>query len=107
MPFDVAQDKGWEDKPRSGLNQDGGDRRMDQDYSPVRKVSPLPGVPNLYKQPSFRRKSFSTYLNSLAEKMERIPMTCAMGLGFTAILQTKNPQPKAEDHSNKNILFSY
>jgi len=60
--------KGWEDKPRSGWNQDGGERRMDQDYYPVRKLSPFPGVPNIYKQPSFCRKSFSNRLISLAEK---------------------------------------
>ena len=36
-------------------------------------ISPLPGVPNLYKHPSFRRKHFSLRLISSGGKMDRMP----------------------------------
>ena len=56
------------------------------------KISPLPGVSNLYKHSSFRRKHFSLRLISSGGKMERMPMTCAMGLAlecFQWIIPTK------------------
>ncbi|WP_313260367.1 hypothetical protein [Sphingobacterium sp.] len=45
-------------------------------------MSPLEGVSNLYKQPFFRRKSFSNRLISSGGKMDRMPLTCAMGLAL-------------------------
>src|SRR5690606_18624845 len=57
-----------------------------------KNISPLPGVHNLYKQPSFRRKSFSPRLISSGGKMGRMPMPCAMGLAlecFQKIIPSK------------------
>src|SRR5690606_7685337 len=60
--------------PRCGLTEGGSNFFI--------KISPLPGVSNLYKHSSFRRKHFSLRLISSGGKMDRMPMPCALGLAL-------------------------
>ncbi|MGX1639993.1 hypothetical protein [Sphingobacterium sp.] len=70
-------------------------------------MSPLPGVLNLYKQQSFRRKSFSNRLISSGGEMERMPMPRAMGLALGCFLQnspSKRRVLKEDIPDNKAFL---
>ena len=72
-----------------------------KDFTPSR-------VFQFIQTPTFRRKSFSPRLISSGGKMERMPMTCAMGLALECFLQNSPSKRRIlkEDIPDNKAFFS-